>query len=175
MDEPRIYTVEEAVGLDLDEVLLLNREYVNESLIDLISDYKLPRRFVKAEGIDVPDFLVGFLVSSTFRTWNAANGDGARWAINSKQSHSVTRLGLRLSIGIRADDVAPMTGGQEVAGSNPTSPTGEAIADTGAFSLWGVGSSRGLAYLRRTNGPDVVPDHPSRPCVVRRQSANRGA
>jgi len=55
MDKPRIYTIDEAVNLGLDETLELNREYVNESLIDLIAGYGLPRRFVKAEGIRLWD------------------------------------------------------------------------------------------------------------------------
>ena len=55
MTTPRVYSVDEAVGLSLDEILGLNREFVNESLVDLISSYKLPRRFVRADGIQLWD------------------------------------------------------------------------------------------------------------------------
>lgn len=53
--QPHVYGVEEALDLTLDEILELNREFVNESLVDLISSYKLPRRFVRAEGIRLWD------------------------------------------------------------------------------------------------------------------------
>jgi putrescine aminotransferase len=53
--EPRIYTIEEAVDLGLGETLDLHREYVNESLVDLVASYGLPRHFVKAEGIRLWD------------------------------------------------------------------------------------------------------------------------
>ncbi len=55
MAEPRIYTIEEAANLSLGETLELHREYVNESLTDLIAGYGLPRQFVKAEGIRLWD------------------------------------------------------------------------------------------------------------------------
>jgi putrescine aminotransferase len=55
MSTPRIYTVEEATELPLDDILNLNREFVNESLVDLIAGYGLPRRFVKAAGIQLWD------------------------------------------------------------------------------------------------------------------------
>ncbi len=55
MTSPRIYKVEEAAELDLDEILELNREFVNESLVDLLTGYKLPRRFVKAGGLRLED------------------------------------------------------------------------------------------------------------------------
>ncbi|MCJ7753648.1 MAG: aspartate aminotransferase family protein [Thermoanaerobaculales bacterium] len=55
MSTPRIYTVEEAQQLDLETILELNREFVNEALVDLIAAYKLPRRFVRAEGIRLWD------------------------------------------------------------------------------------------------------------------------
>lgn len=55
MQQPHIYTIEEAINLSLGETLELHREYVNESMVDLISGYGLPRRFVKAEGIRLWD------------------------------------------------------------------------------------------------------------------------
>jgi len=55
MTESHIYTVEEAANLSLNDTLELHREYINESLIDIISGYGLPRRFVKAEGIRLWD------------------------------------------------------------------------------------------------------------------------
>lgn len=55
MTTPRIYTVEEAQQLDLEQILELNREFVNEALVDLIAGYRLPRKFVKAEGIRLWD------------------------------------------------------------------------------------------------------------------------
>ena len=42
MSEDRIYTVEEASALSLDSILDLHREYVNESLVDLIDSYGIP-------------------------------------------------------------------------------------------------------------------------------------
>lgn len=55
MSTARIYSVEEALQLDLETILELNREFVNEALVDLIAGYKLPRRFVRAEGIRLWD------------------------------------------------------------------------------------------------------------------------
>ena len=55
MSTARIYSVEEAQQLDLETILELNREFVNEALVDLIAAYKLPRRFVRAEGIRLWD------------------------------------------------------------------------------------------------------------------------
>ncbi|MDJ0664631.1 MAG: aspartate aminotransferase family protein [Acidimicrobiia bacterium] len=55
MSNDRIYTVEEAVTLDLDGILHLHRQYINESLIDLLQSYGVPRRFIKAEGIRLWD------------------------------------------------------------------------------------------------------------------------
>lgn len=55
MTEPRIYTIEEAVNLSLSETLGLHRQYVNESLTDIIAGYGLARQFVKAEGIRLWD------------------------------------------------------------------------------------------------------------------------
>ena len=55
MAAARMYTVAETADLDLEEVLDLNRTYVNEALVDLISSYKLPRRVVRAEGIRLWD------------------------------------------------------------------------------------------------------------------------
>lgn len=55
MTTPRRYTVQEALDLGLDEVLDLNRKYVNETLVDVISSYGLPRKFVAAEGIRLWD------------------------------------------------------------------------------------------------------------------------
>lgn len=50
MTEGHIYTVAEASELTLDEILDLHRTYVNETLVDLIAGYGIPRRFVGAEG-----------------------------------------------------------------------------------------------------------------------------
>jgi putrescine aminotransferase len=54
-ESPRIYSVDEALELSLEETLNLHREYVNETLVDVIAAYKLPRNFVKAEGIRLWD------------------------------------------------------------------------------------------------------------------------
>lgn len=67
MNQPRVFTVDEAAELSLDDVLSLNREFVNEALVDVIAGYRLPRRFVRAEGIrlwdDKGDEYLDFLCS----------------------------------------------------------------------------------------------------------------
>jgi putrescine aminotransferase len=55
MAEDRIFSVAEAAELELDEILDLHRRYVNETFVDIIAGYGIPRRFVKAEGIRLWD------------------------------------------------------------------------------------------------------------------------
>ena len=55
MAEAHIYSIEEAVALDLDQVLDLHRRFVNEPLIKLLGGYGIPRRFVRASGSSLWD------------------------------------------------------------------------------------------------------------------------
>lgn len=52
---PRLYTVDEALGVSGEEVLSLYREFINDRYVDLLDSYGVLRHIVRAEGIRVWD------------------------------------------------------------------------------------------------------------------------
>lgn len=53
--EPKVYTIDEALHASDEEVLELQRAFVNEKFIELLESYGLYRHFVRAEGLRVWD------------------------------------------------------------------------------------------------------------------------
>jgi putrescine aminotransferase len=53
--EPRVYSLDEALRANAEEIFELQRGFVNEKFIELLDSYRLLRQFVKAEGLRVWD------------------------------------------------------------------------------------------------------------------------
>ncbi len=55
MSEPKLFSLEEALKLSRTEVVELHREYLNASMVSLMSLIKFTKQYVKAEGVRVWD------------------------------------------------------------------------------------------------------------------------